>query len=78
LRRGGLASTFLNAANEIAVEAFLGQKLGFLDIARAVEATLEECGSRAPNMAAASLDTVLAADSMARELAGNICRNMVA
>jgi 1-deoxy-D-xylulose-5-phosphate reductoisomerase len=37
---GGGAPAAMNAANEIAVEAFLGGKIGFLDIASAVEETL--------------------------------------
>ncbi len=41
LATGGSAGTVLNAANEVAVEAFLGRKIGFLAIARLVEATLE-------------------------------------
>jgi 1-deoxy-D-xylulose-5-phosphate reductoisomerase len=40
LRAGGGAPTILNAANEVAVAAFLGGRIGFLDIARAVEAVL--------------------------------------
>src|SRR6202012_2996505 len=32
LRSGGVAPTILNAANEVAVQAFLGRKIGFLDI----------------------------------------------
>jgi len=41
LRRGGSAPTLLNGANEIAVSRFLAGEIGFLDIARTVEATLE-------------------------------------
>ena len=37
---GGSAPTVLNAANEVAVHAFLGEKIGFLDIAEIVERTL--------------------------------------
>jgi len=40
LRRGGGAPTVLNAVNEIAVEAFLAGRIGFLDIARTVEEAL--------------------------------------
>lgn len=40
LRAGGAAPTILNAANEIAVAAFLDRKIGFLDIAAMVEVTL--------------------------------------
>jgi 1-deoxy-D-xylulose-5-phosphate reductoisomerase len=38
---GGTAPCILNAANEVAVHAFLSGKLGFLDIARVIEGTLE-------------------------------------
>ena len=41
LAAGGSAATVLNAANEVAVEAFLGGRIGFLAIAALVEATLE-------------------------------------
>jgi 1-deoxy-D-xylulose-5-phosphate reductoisomerase len=78
LRAGGLSFTILNAANEIAVEAFLRGKLGFLDIARAVEATLNDFGTGGHNLSPASLDAVLEADSRARELAGKNCQRMVA
>jgi 1-deoxy-D-xylulose-5-phosphate reductoisomerase len=40
LRSGGAAPTALNAANEIAVSAFLDQRIGFGDIARLVAKTL--------------------------------------
>jgi len=78
LRAGGLAPTILNAANEIADESFLAKGLGFLDIPRAVEATLEQFGARGHNASPANIEAVLAADGQARELAGNICRRMVA
>jgi len=75
LNRGGLAPTVLNAANEIAVAAFLSRRIGFLDIPRVVETTLDE--SPGANVEAESLDGVLAADARARELAGNVCRRMM-
>ncbi len=62
LRAGGAAPTILNAANEVAVAGFLGRRLGFLDIARVVEETLE--GMPAP--AIDSLDDVRAVDEAAR------------
>ena len=40
MRSGGLAPTVLNAANEIAVQAFLDRRIGFLDISRVVGETL--------------------------------------
>lgn len=77
LRSGGLAPTILNAANEVAVQAFLSRRIGFLDIARVVEDTLT---ARAPNSAGAPSDVegVLDADRQARDLAGTICRRMAA
>ena len=44
LQMGGAAPTILNAANEVAVEQFLGRRIGFLGIARTVERTLERVG----------------------------------
>jgi len=41
LTAGGGAPTVLNAANEVAVAAFLDAKIGFLDIARVVETVLD-------------------------------------
>ena len=77
LRTGGLAPTILNAANEIAVQAFLDRKIGFLDIARVVEDTLS---ARANNGSAAVEDVegILDVDRQARDLAGNICRSVAA
>ena len=49
LRAGGLAPTIMNAANEIAVEAFLGRQIGFLDIARVIEETLADGRAGATN-----------------------------
>ena len=62
---GGTAPAVLNAANEIAVGAFLGGRLGFLGIPRLIEAVLERHEIRAAD----SLATVLEADRWARELA---------
>jgi len=65
LDAGGTAPTVLNAANEIAVSAFLAGKLGFLDIARVVEETL----SKIPVYPVADLADVTAADQNARAVA---------
>ena len=65
LHEGGSAPAILNAANEVAVAAFLDGELPFLGIAQLNEATLEAL----PATAAASLDEVLAADQAARQLA---------
>jgi|DewCreStandDraft_4_1066084.scaffolds.fasta_scaffold00055_214 1-deoxy-D-xylulose-5-phosphate reductoisomerase len=65
LRRGGAAPTILNAANEVAVAAFLARRIGFLDIVRTVESVLESLED-APT---GSLEAVLACDLEARRLA---------
>jgi 1-deoxy-D-xylulose-5-phosphate reductoisomerase len=65
LRAGGGAPTILNAANEIAVGAFLARKIGFLDIAAIVEATLDRLGENA----AATLEAVVVLDATARRAA---------
>lgn len=65
LREGGSAAASLNAANEIAVAAFLAERLAFVEIAAILEQVLE----RAPRNEAGSLDEVFAADAEARRLA---------
>jgi 1-deoxy-D-xylulose-5-phosphate reductoisomerase len=75
LRTGGIAPTILNAANEVAVEAFLNRRIGFLDIPRVVESALSDTPNS--NASVDTLEAVLAADARARELAGNICRRVV-
>jgi 1-deoxy-D-xylulose-5-phosphate reductoisomerase len=72
MRKGGLSPTILNAANEIAVDAFLNRRIRFLDIPRVVEETLSR--SADANASADTLDGVLAADGRARALAGEIAR----
>ena len=75
LRAGGAAPTILNAANEVAVEAFLRRRIGFLDIPRVVEETLAQDHKTG---AAADLDAVMAIDERARVIAGGICREVAA
>lgn len=62
LRMGGAASIVLNAANEIAVEAFLDRRIRFLDIARSCRQMMDSMVLAAPK----SLEEVLAADREAR------------
>lgn len=66
LRTGGSAPTILNAANEVAVHSFLAREIGFLDIARIVDQTLD----KVPNGRLESLADVSEADTVAREIAG--------
>ncbi|UCV02257.1 1-deoxy-D-xylulose-5-phosphate reductoisomerase [Dechloromonas denitrificans] len=65
LREGGTASAILNAANEVAVAAFLDVQLSFLGIARLNEAVL----AALPAGPEGSLADVLGADAEARRLA---------
>jgi len=65
LRDGGTAAAVLNAANEIAVEAFLGARLRFTAIAEVIADTL----SALPGRSASGIDEILAADDRARRFA---------
>jgi 1-deoxy-D-xylulose-5-phosphate reductoisomerase len=69
LRRGDTAPAVLNAANEIAVKAFLDRKLKFLEIAELVEQTLDAAERQGAICQAHSLDDILAVDGLARRLA---------
>ncbi len=68
LQAGGGAPTILNAANEIAVEAFLRQRIGFLAIAETVDRVLQQLGS----VKADALDEVMALDTTARRAARDL------
>ena len=71
LEAGGSAATVLNAANEVAVEAFLARRIGFLSIAALVEATL----AADPDLVASApvtVEGVLAVDCEARARAGSL------
>ena len=65
LAEGGSAGTVLNAANEVAVEAFLAGRIGFLSIAALVEATLA-ANAGLTTSHRGSVDDVLAIDAEAR------------
>jgi 1-deoxy-D-xylulose-5-phosphate reductoisomerase len=71
LQREGAAPTVLNAANEVAVEAFLNRRLAFLGIASVVEDALE----RMEPMQVGTLDDVMAADRWARAHAWEAIRS---
>jgi len=68
LRAGGSVAAVLNAANEVSVAAFLARKIGFLDIARVVERTIEGVNHRE----LLSIDDVLAQDQVARRFAESV------
>jgi 1-deoxy-D-xylulose-5-phosphate reductoisomerase len=65
LAAGGSAGTVLNAANEVAVEAFLAKRIGFLAIAALVETALEKSDDLA-KLSPQNVDDVLAIDSETR------------
>ena len=71
LQSGGGAPTLLNAANEIAVDAFLNRRIGFLDIERVVEATLDALPHDRPR----SIDDVREIDAAARRVATGALTN---
>ncbi len=71
---GGARPAILNAANEIAVAAFLARRIGFLEIAAIVADTLSSYDPPAP----LTLDAVLAVDGEARRIAGERVEDCVA
>lgn len=72
LRAGGSTPAVLNAANEIAVSAFLQRRLAFLGIPALIERTME----RLPHLPSASLADRLAADAEARRVAASLLATM--
>lgn len=64
---GGLAPTFLNAADEIAVGAFLEGKIGYLDIAKILEKVLQQT----PHLPL-TWENIAQSDALARHLAGEL------
>jgi len=69
---GQAATTTLNAANEIAVEAFLKRKIGFMDIAKLVEKVLSQLTLAEPS----SIDEVFDIDNWARETARILIKSL--
>ena len=68
LRRGGAAPAVVNAANEVAVEAFLDHRARFLDIPATIRVALD----RHAGAPCSTLDDVLAADRVARKTAADL------
>ena len=73
LEAGGARPAILNAANEVAVAAFLAGRINFLEIAAIVADTLARYDPAAPD----SLDAVLAVDAEAREYAAERVKDCV-
>ena len=78
LEAGGAAPTILNAANEVAVAAFVSKQLGFTAIAALVEATLDAAGRRGVINEPQNVDEALAVDHMARSLAHDLLPEIAA
>ena len=72
IRAGGTLPAVLNAANEVAVYAFLDNKIGFNDIPAVIRKTVE----RHTVTAAPELEDVLEADRWAREIAGQYVKEL--
>ena len=78
LELGGGAPTVLNAANEIAVDAFLHRRLGFAGIAGLVEETLEASGHNGLLREPQSIDDALSIDHVSRSLARELVPEIAA
>lgn len=71
LQRGGSASIILNAANEVAVEAFLNKKIPFTAISKVIEQTLDESVIEED---VSTLDLVINADTTARQISHQLIK----
>lgn len=69
MRAGGPAPTLLNAANEVAVEAFLAEAIGFCDIAALVESVLEKAMGSVDARTPSCIDEALRIDAFGRTMA---------
>jgi 1-deoxy-D-xylulose-5-phosphate reductoisomerase len=72
IKAGGIMPTVLNAANEVAVDAFLNEKIRFTEIAMTIEKTMNAFSSDKAD----TLEKVLAADLQARTVAQRIMANL--
>jgi 1-deoxy-D-xylulose-5-phosphate reductoisomerase len=72
MREGGAAPAFFNAANEVAVKAFVEERCAFHEIATIVAMTLEKASAGPAGASFASLDDVLAADRHGQHIANVI------
>jgi 1-deoxy-D-xylulose-5-phosphate reductoisomerase len=78
LETGGAVPTILNAANEVAVAAFVDRRLGFGGIADLVEATLDAAELRNATAEPQDIDEAVAIDHMARSLAQDLLPEIAA
>jgi len=68
IKAGGIMPTVLNAANEIAVEAFLNEQVRFTDIAKIIERSMAKFSADSAD----TLELILQADHNAREVAKTV------
>ena len=73
IETGGTATVVLNAANEIAVDAFLAGDVGFTDIPRLIEMTLQKAEIMED---VSSLERILQADTIARTITRECIQDM--
>ena len=76
MREGRGAPTILNAANEIAVAAFLGREVGFLQIAETVRRTLDRAGADGMFTSLDGLDAIVSIDAYARDTARQLVQEL--
>lgn len=72
MEAGGLSGAVFNAAKETALDAFIDKRIGFLDMAHLVEATLTKLSGESLTDAKITLDSVQHADHLARQTASEI------
>ena len=72
IRAGGIMPTILNAANEIAVAAFLERQIKFTDIAQVIEKTMQQFSPDSAH----SLAIILAADEQARDVSHRVIADL--
>ncbi|MDE6164658.1 MAG: 1-deoxy-D-xylulose-5-phosphate reductoisomerase, partial [Muribaculaceae bacterium] len=68
LEHGGNTACVINAANEIAVDAFLHDRIGFTDIVKVIEETL----TRADHISGPSLEDYISSNDQARRIATEV------
>ncbi len=73
LRKGGNAACIINAANEVAVEAFLQDRIGFLEISDVIDS----CLSQVPFVLTPSYDDYVSTDTETRRMATERIKSLV-
>ncbi|MDD4914179.1 MAG: 1-deoxy-D-xylulose-5-phosphate reductoisomerase [Methylococcales bacterium] len=72
IKSGGVMPTILNAANEVAVEAFLAEQIRFTDIAKIIEQSMAQFSAEQAD----TLEAVLQADQQARDIAKTVITHL--